>query len=157
MGNWYFAALVMFELFFFIPLGTYLFFFYPDWSLMFFADPAAMQPVALKLTGLSAVAGYMIAAMGGFAVSSALIRKEKARKAWIIAGVLAAGLAVFSIITMTRLMEVGTYAQFTASPRETVFLYGHTIGIVIAADALIAAAVLVTMLRIFRKSGAQPA
>lgn len=155
--NWYFLALVMFQLFFFIPLGTYLYFYYPDWSLMFFADPAAMDPVAVRLTGLFAVAGYMIAAMVGFAVSATLIRKDRARQAWIATVVVAVGLGVFSLITMTRLMEVGTYAEFTASPKETVFLYGHTIGYVIPVVALLAAAALITMFRIFRKAGTRPA
>ncbi|MFO8058859.1 MAG: hypothetical protein R6V10_16350 [bacterium] len=154
--NWYFMALVMFQLFFFIPLGTYLYFYYPDWSLMFFADPAAMDPVAVRLTGLFAVSGYMIAAMAGFAVSATLIRKNRARQAWMAFAVLAAGLGLFSLITMPRLMEVGTYAEFTASPKETVFLYGHTIGYVIPVVALLAAAALITMFRIFRKAGMRP-
>ncbi len=155
--NWYFVALVMFELFFFIPLGTYLFFFYPDWSLMFFIDPAAMDPVSLRMTGLLAICSYMAAAMAGFAVSAVLIRKDKLRQAWTTALVLAGALGVFSLITVTRLMEVGTYAQFMASPKETTFLYGHTIGIVISVDAALAAVALISMLRIFRKAGTQPA
>ena len=143
----YFLTVVLFELFFFIPLGTYLFFFHPDWSLMYFYDPANLTSRALVKVGIGALSLYMLFALLGFGVGSELVRRGRTNTAMVILAAGGVGLAVFAGFTIRQLTQVGTYADWTALPRTTAPLFTHRIGIIIGVDALVAGAVLVSMIR----------
>jgi hypothetical protein len=152
--NQCFMALVLFELFFFVPLGAFLYFFYPDWSLMFFLDPAELSLAARTGIGLAALAGYMLAAMGGFVLAAVLVRKDRERAGLLIMAGVGLLLVVFSAFTIRQLTQVGTFAQWNALPRTTTALYLHRLGYIIAGAASPAGLVLVLTLRSLGRPGA---
>ena len=147
--NQYFMGLVLFELFFFIPLGAYLYFFYPDWSLMYFVDPGKFSPEVKTYIGAGALACYLLAAMGGFALSARLVRNESRRTALIALAGVAVAMGIFCAFTVRQLIQVGTYAEWIALPRTTTALYLHRLGVIVGIDAAAATAVLGLMLRSF--------
>jgi hypothetical protein len=149
--NRYFLGVVLFELFFFIPLGAYLYYFHPAWSLMYFVDPAALQRRVLILGGLIALAAYLAAAMGGYLLAAGLIRKDKLRLAAGICGGVALALGLFSLIAFRQLSQVGTFADWQAVPPKTIPLVAHRIGLLIGLDGAVAAFVLLLMLKAFRQ------
>ncbi len=159
INNRYFLAAVLFELFFFIPLGTYLYFFHPDWSLMYFVDPSALSQAAVEAIGLIALSSYMASTVAGFLVASRLIRSGKTSLATAVLIVLLVGLSAFSLVTMDQLTSVGSFSAWSATPKTTTPLYLHRIGYVIGVDALAAGAALVVLLRSLRRqeSMAKPA
>jgi len=79
--NRFLLAVVLFETFFFLPLGAYLYFFYPDWSLMFFIDPSGVEEGTIKTIGMLALSGYMGAVVCGFALSAWMVRSGRERAA----------------------------------------------------------------------------
>ena len=147
--NRYLLGLVLFELFFFLPLGAYLYFFYPDWSLMYFVDPGALAENTRRLAGVLALAGYLGAIVGGFLLGARLIRAGRDKTALMI--FLAAGLAlaVFSLVTYRQLLNVGTYADWSAMPRTTAPLYAHRIGYIIGVYAAAGGVAFFLMIRNF--------
>jgi hypothetical protein len=150
--NRFFLAVVLFETFFFLPLGAYLYFFYPDWSLMFFIDPSGLEEGTIKTIGLLALSGYMGAVFCGFALSAWMVRSDRERAAALIVAVLGVGLGVFSLVTFRRLMEVGTYAQWSALPRTTVPFYAHKIGYVVGLYGAAATAALLMMIKTLQRA-----
>ena len=140
-------GLVLFELFFFLPLGAYLYFFYPDWSLMFFVDPANWEPATVKAVGAAALACYMAAIVAGYAIAARLIRADNTGSAIIVAVALAAALGLFSLITIRQLTQVGAYADWAAMPRTTVPIYAHRIGYVVTIYAVAAGIALLMLIR----------
>jgi hypothetical protein len=145
--NRYLLGVVLFELFFFIPLGAYLYFFFPDWSLMYFVDPAALSEGAREAVGGAALACYLAAIMGGFLLAAYLVRKDRGGIAMLILALAALGLGVFSAVTLARLMGVGTCAQFTALPRATVPLWAHRVGYITGVYGAAATIALAALLR----------
>jgi len=152
LANRFFLAVVLFEVLFFIPLGTYLYFFYPGWSLMYFINPEALAPDTLRALGIMALASYMMSAIAGYLLSAVLIRRGKENAASLILAAAALLLGVFSALTLARLFQVGTYAQWTAAPAAAKNLMTHRIGYVIAMDALAATAALFMLIRELRKT-----
>ena len=149
--NRFFLATALFELFFFLPLGAYLFYFYPAWSLEFFLDPATLEENTVRTLGMAALGGYMAAALGGFILAAWLVRSERESTARLVFLAVALVLAAFSAATYRQLAGVGAYTDWIASPRTTVPLYLHRIGVIIALDAAAAAVVLFLMLRTLRR------
>jgi len=152
LANRFFLAVVLFEVLFFIPLGTYLYFFYPGWSLMYFINPEALAPDTLRALGIMALASYMMSAIAGYLLSAVLIRRGKENAASLILAAAALLLGVFSALTLARLFQVGTYAQWTAAPAAAKNLMTHRIGYVIGIDGLAATAALFMLIRELRKT-----
>ncbi len=155
--NRFFLGAVLIEIFFFIPLGAYLYFFYPDWSLMYFLDPASMEEADVRLIGVAALSLYFVFMAAGFALGSRLVRMEKTRAAVIVFAASALALGVFSLLTYSRLTQVGLYAEWAADPRATTHLMKHAIGYVIGVDAAAAGVFLLMLLNSFRKNDIIPA
>jgi hypothetical protein len=151
--NQYFLGLVLFELFFFLPLGAYLYFFYPDWSLMYFVDPANFSEAVKGYIGGGALACYLLAAVAGFVTAAQLVRTDRRRTALLVFGGVALAMGVFCAFTIRQLGQVGDYAAWNALPRTTVALYRHRLGYIVGIDATAATAVLGLMLRSFVRGG----
>ncbi|HUT51943.1 MAG TPA: hypothetical protein VM658_00995 [bacterium] len=145
--NRYLLGVVLFELFFFIPLGAYLYFFFPDWSLMYFVNPAALAESTREAVGGLALLAYMAAIVGGFLLAADLVRKDRDGTAMLILLIAAVALGVFSALTLARLMGVGTYAEFTALPRTTVPLWAHRVGYITGVYGAAATIALAALLR----------
>jgi len=151
LANRYFLATVLFELFFFIPLGAYLFAFYPAWSMTYFLDPASFEADTLKTMEALALFGYLAANVGGFLLAAKLAREGRRGLALAIVAAVAAALAIFSLVTFKQIILVGSYADWKAIPRACVPIFAHRIGYVIGLDGAAAAAVLLLLLREFRQ------
>lgn len=149
--NRYFLGIALFELFFFVPLGAYLYYFYPDWSLMYFVDPGRMDPATRQGVGIAALVCYLGAVKGGFFLSARLVRNQQESTAWLILLGLGLGLGIFSLLTLSRLLQVGSYSDWTAFPRSTTPLYAHRLGYLVGVDAAIAAFILAAMIQVFRR------
>jgi hypothetical protein len=149
MGNQYFLAAVLFELLFFIPLGSYLYSFYPDWSLMYFLDPGTLTGAGRVWLGVIALSSYLLSSIAGFATAAWLVREGRTRTAIMVMAALGAGIGIFSVFTIRQLTQVGTFAEWSALPRTTTALYLHRIGWIIGIDAAVATGVLGTLLRSF--------
>jgi hypothetical protein len=146
--NRYLLGTVLFVLFFFVPLGAYLYYYYPDWSLMYFIDPSAYQENTIIIIGALALVSYMAAAKAGFFISAKLIRGGNRKTVYLILGLVLLALAIFSALSFNQLMSVGTYAEYTAN--TTVPLYSHLIGWVINIDGLAAGVILILTLKTLR-------
>lgn len=147
-----FAATVLFELFFFLPIGAYLYFFHPDWSMMYFLDMSALSEAARITVGACALTGYLAAAILGALCSRKLIRDDKVKAAYLVAGAVAVVLGVFSAFTIRQLTQIGTIADWTALPRTTAPIWLHQIGYVVGVDGTAATLALGAMLRSMKKN-----
>jgi len=108
----YFATGLVFQGFFYIPLGVYLYYFYPAWSWMFFFDPLSVDRLSLALLGIIALSGYLLFYIFGFQLGQFLIKRNKPKalmKILILALVI---LCVFSLLTINRLLWVGEYQDW---------------------------------------------
>lgn len=150
--NRYFLGVMLWELFFMVPLGTYLYFFYPDWSLMFFVDPATMTESTLRIVGASALSFYVAAGAGGFILAAQFIRKEQTSTARIVFMAVLGALLIFNAITMAQLTQVGSYSDWMALPRTTVPIYAHRIGFIVGIDGTAAGVFTILMIRTLRLS-----
>ena len=149
-----FMVVVLFELFFFLPLGAFLYFFYPDWSLMYFYDPASLSVRAKVWLGIGALSGYMAAAVAGFMLSATLVRRDQDKTAILVMAGLAAAVGIFCAFTVRQIVQVGTFADWNALPRTTTALHLHRIGYVISTDVAGAGLVLTLVLRSLRRERA---
>ena len=147
-----FMAAMLFELFFFVPLGAYLYFFHPDWSLMYYLDPAGMAENTVMTIGAAALAAYMLAAAGGFLIAEKLVREGNWNTAAIVLLAVLAALSVYSAVSIERLMQVGTYAEWAEVPRQTAFLWSHRIGYVIGFVGAVSGVILLLLVREIRKT-----
>jgi len=105
----YFAAGVVFQGFFYIPLGIYLYYFYPAWSWMYFFDPFSVDGLSLALLGIIALSCYLLFFILGFQLGQFLIKRNQPKaliKILIIALII---LSIFSLLTIHRLLWVGDY------------------------------------------------
>jgi len=146
--NPYFLGAVLFEVCFFLPFGVYLYYFYPDWSWMYFFDPGKLQPQTLKLLGLVAMACYLGSLILGFQVAQFLIRQGRAKVALLMIATALVGLGIFSLITINRLMFIGSYADFQAG--LSTLLLRHRVGYLNTMVGIIMAGSLFFMIRTFR-------
>lgn len=151
LANKYLLATVLFELFFFMPLGAYLYYYHPDWSLMYFLDPAGYQEPTLRMIGLSALGSYLGASVSGFWLGAWMIKSDREQAARVVMLSVLLALAVFSAVTFRRLMSVGLYSDWIAPTRTTVPLHLHLIGYVTAIVGTVAGAVLIMMVRTLRR------
>jgi len=148
--NPYFLGAVLFEVCFFLPFGVYLYYFYPDWSWMYFFDPGRLQPRTLKLLGLVAMACYLGSLIFGFQVAQFLIRRGQGKAAGWMALTALVGLGIFSLITINRLMFIGSYADYQAG--LSTLLLRHRVGYLNTMVGIIMAGSLFFMIRTFRAS-----
>jgi hypothetical protein len=151
--NRYLLGVVLFELFFFIPLGAYLYFFYPDWSLMYFVDPGTLDQGARVMVGATALCGYMAAIVSGYILAARLLRTDRDGAVMIIFIATALILGVFSLVTMSRLMGIGAYSDWIATPRTTLPLITHRVGIITGIAGAVATIALLSLLRTLRQIG----
>jgi len=147
-----FLAAVLFELFFFVPIGAYLYFFHHDWSLMYFVDPGGWTEGLRVAVGAMAMSGYMGAAIAGAMVARKLIRDDKARVAVMIMAAAGIALGVFSAFTIRQLTQIGSFADWSAVPRTTEALHFHQVGITVGICGAVATVALAMMLRSLRKA-----
>ncbi len=105
----YLAAGLLFEGFFYVPLGIYLYYFYPAWSWMYFFDPASLNPTNLAVLGVIMASCYLLSMVLGFQLARFLVRRGKDRAAVIIMALGLIGLGAFCLLTLNRLLWVGDY------------------------------------------------
>lgn len=138
MSDQSFLATALFELFFFIPIGAYLYFFHTDWSLMYFVDPGQYGISTRILIGVVSLSLYMGATVLGYAAASFMVRAGMERKAAIVFVALAVLLGVFSAFTFRQLTMIGSFAEWRALPRTSEPIFFHRAGILVGVDALVA-------------------
>lgn len=146
--NRYFLGAVMFETFFYVPIGIYLYYFHLDWSWMYFFNPAESSPSTIKTLGILAVATYMLALVAGFQVGQFLIRRDKEKTALRILIVSVAILALFCLATINRLLFIGDYESW--SNGLATLLLKHRVGYINLAMAVCGGAALFFMIASFR-------
>ncbi len=149
MRNHYFLGAVLFEAFFYIPLGVYLYYFHTDWSWMYFFNPADHSPATIKALGLFAMVFYMLALVAGFQLGQFLIRRDNERTAIRILVVCLLVLGVFSVATLNRLLYIGDYSTWRNGLAQ--LLLTHRVGYINLAMAVTGGAALVFMIRNFRR------
>ena len=107
--NPYFGAALVFECFFYLPLGLWLYYFHTAWSWMYFFDPASLKPVTLAVLGVIAVSCYLLSLVFGFQLAQFLIRRKKQKAALAVTGFALLLLGLFCLFTLKRLLYVGDY------------------------------------------------
>jgi len=115
----YLAAVVLFELFFFMPGGYWLYRTYPDWSLMYVFDPATLP----WLNPLLVAVLYLAAAVAGFSASFAAVRRGRGGAAVAGMAVMIALLGAIFVWGLKRLMLVGTFSGFGSGTGMTSILH----------------------------------
>jgi hypothetical protein len=143
-----FLGAVLFEIFFFLPFGIYLYCFYTDWSWMYFINPAQLAPRTVKILGFAAMIGYLAALIAGFQVAQFLVRRRLEKTGWAMLGAALLALAVFSLLTINRLMNIGSYNAYFAD--QATLLVQHRVGYLTALVGIIMAGALFFMIRTFR-------
>ena len=143
-----FLGALLFEIFFFLPFGVYLFYFYPDWSLSYFVDSATLAPRTLEILGLLAMAGYLGALIVGFQVTQFLVRNNMEKTGLAILGVAVLAVAIFSLLQFNQLFHVGSYQDFQAG--RAALLLNHRVGYLNAPVGLCVVGALFFMIRTFR-------
>ncbi len=147
--NRYFLGAVLFQTFFYIPIGIYLYYFHPDWSWMYFINTADYSPTTVKLLGLIAIISYMLALIFGFQWAQFLVRRNReslVRRVLVIALVV---LGLFSLFTLHRLFYIGDYTSWQND--MAVLLLKHRVGYINLAMALAGGAALYFMVSNFLK------
>jgi hypothetical protein len=114
----YLAIVVLFELFFFMPGGYWLYRTFPDWSLMYAFDPAALTWLTPPLVALF----YLAAAVTGFSASFAAVRWGRGGVAYALVAVVVAALGAIFVWGLKRLVVVGTFSEFNAGTGMTSIL-----------------------------------
>ena len=147
--NLYFLGAMLFEILFFLPFGIYLYYFYTDWSWMYFFDPSRLAPRTVNILGLAAMAAYLGSLIVGFQMAQFLIRNNLEKTARLILVVAVAGLGIFSLLTLDRLMYIGSYPDYFAG--QVVLLMRHKVGYLNTLVGLCMFGALVFMIRAFRK------
>jgi hypothetical protein len=145
-----FLGALLFEIFFFIPFGIFLYYFYPDWSWMYFFDPGRLAPRTLNLLGLAAMACYLGALIVGFQKAQFLVRHDRGKAGLAIVGVALLALAVFSLFTFDRLLHIGSYQDYLAG--HATLLLRHKVGYLNTLVGAVMAGALFFMIRTFRAS-----
>jgi len=105
----YLAAGLWFEVFFYLPLGVYLYYFYPAWSWMYFFNPATLAPSTLAILGVAMVSSYLVALVLGFQLARFLVRRGHDRAVMLIVAVGLLGLGGFCLLMLDRLLHVADY------------------------------------------------
>jgi len=141
----YLGAALVFECFFYMPIGLYLYYFHPAWSWMYFFNPAALEPLNLAVLGVVMVGCYLLALILGFQLAQFLIRRNNERAVIITAGVSLAVLSIFCLITIRRLLWVGDYQAYNYA--GAVFLLKHRLGYINAIMAILGFGSLLFLLR----------
>ena len=103
------GAGLVFECFFYVPLGIYLYYFHPAWSWMYFFDPNSLTSLELAVLGVAMVSCYLLSLVIGFQLAQFLIRKKQDRAVMIILAVALIGLGLFCLFTRDRLLWVGDF------------------------------------------------
>ena len=141
----YLGAALVFECFFYIPLGFWLYYFYPAWSWMYFFDPSKLDPLNLAVLGVVMVGCYLLALILGFQLAQFLIRKNKERAVIITAVVCLAVMSIFCLATLNRLLWVGDYQAWQYA--GAVFLLKHRLGYINGIMAVLGFGSLLFLLR----------
>lgn len=141
----YLAAALIFECFFYMPIGLWLYYFYPAWSWMYFFDPSTLEPLNLAVLGVVMVGCYLLSLILGFQIAQFLVRRNRERAVLIVAGVSLAVLSIFCLITMKQLLWVGDYK--TWQYRTAVFLLQHRLGYINGLMAVLGFGSLILLLR----------
>jgi hypothetical protein len=150
--NHYFLGAVLFEFFFYIPIGIYLYYFHTDWSWMYFFNPASLSPATIKALGLLAITSYMLALIAGFQLGQFLIRRNRDKTALRILIICLAVLGLFSLATLHRLLYIGDYSSWKNG--LAVLLLTHRVGYINLAMAVTGGAALFFMIMNFRREKA---
>jgi len=143
-----FLGAILFELFFFIPFGTYLYYFYTDWSWMYFFNPAQLLPRTVQILGLAAMAGYLGSLIIGYQLAQYLVRHDLEKTGRVILGLALLVLAIFSLLTLDRLFYIGSYDDFVAG--QATWLMQHRVGYLNTLVGIVMAGSLFFMIRTFR-------
>ena len=116
--NRYLCAVLLFELFVFMPVGAYLFSVYAVWTMMYVVDPALYK----FLTPISVSCFYLAAALAGYSLAYFACRagKDKVAVAALVAALLALG--AVSLFGIFRLCSVGSFAQWHSGSAMTFIL-----------------------------------
>jgi len=145
----YFALGLIFECFFYLPLGIYLYYFYPAWSWMYFFDPSGLSPLNLAVLGILMVGCYVISYAIGFQLARLLIKSGRMGALKIIFGISVAVLFIFCLVTLNRLLFVGDYKSWRDG--LAVVLFRHRLGLINTIMALCGFGALFWLLNKMRK------
>ena len=146
--NRYLLGTILFELFFFVPLGAYLYFYYPDWSLMYYIDTSLYPEKTIIIIGIIALISYIGAAKAGFFTSAWLIRNDNIKAAYLVLAFVLICLSVFCMISINQLMGVGSFEQYGL--QTTTPIHTHLIGWIIGIDGACAGAFLLLLIKTLR-------
>ncbi len=146
--NRFFLGTVLYGLLFFAPVGVYLYYFHTDWSLMYYSVFMNMPVEKLAWFGVLAISLYMLALIIGFQVGFFWIKQDKAKLGWIVLGGLLVLLGGYSLISIDRLGNVGTFAEWQAG--QAVPLLKHHLNYIVSLDAVISSVVIILMIRAFK-------
>lgn len=127
LWNRYLLGVFLFGAVLFVPFGAYLYYYHTDWSWMYFFDPGTLPPATLKWLGVFCLACYQGALVGGYLLAQWLVREGREKLMTALVAVVGAGLGVFSLFTLDRLLHIGSYAEFTTD--QAVLLFKHRVGV----------------------------
>lgn len=103
-----FGVLLVGQLLLMIPVGLYLYIFYPDWSWLYLVRATAVPSAVVVFV----IAGYPLAAVGGYFGAVALCRAS--RETFVLG--LMGGLGLVILVTLAvawrRVGHVGTFDQY---------------------------------------------
>lgn len=136
---------MVFELFFYVPLGVYLYYFYPAWSWMYFFDPDSIDQLQLAILGVIMPSSYLVSMVIGFKIIQFLLRRQLKKIALLVLGIAIIFLSAFCLLTMDRLLWVGDYQGWKKA--NAILLLKHRLSWINALMALAGFGSLVAMLR----------
>ncbi len=106
--NKYFLVNLLYAVFVFAPVGFFLYYNYTDWSLMYFVDPKTLDASC----GVAAGYGYIFGSLAGFYAGWICIKRGRADFIAPMAIAVSCVLGLYTLVTLPRLLNVGTYAQY---------------------------------------------
>jgi len=139
------ASGVVFEVFFYVPLGVYLYYFYPAWSWMYFFDLDSIAQLQLAILGVIMPISYLVSLVIGFEIVQFLLRRQMQKVAFLVLILAIIFLSAFCLLTLNRLLWVGDYQAWKNA--NAILLLRHRLSCINAVMAVAGFGSLTVMLR----------